>query len=171
MTTQPTPSSAPEAPRYAEELAEELEDLDLESFVAAAAPDRFLDREGSWLDFNARVLDLAGDAAVPLLERIRFTAIFAGNLDEFFMVRVAGLRRRIATGIAVAAPSGLTPREQLDLISHRVHEPVDRHPRVFRDALQPALREEGICLLHYSELSADERARVDDLFESSVYPV
>src|SRR4051794_2908103 len=171
MTTQPTPSSAPEAPRYAEELAEELEDLDLESFAAAAAPDRFLDREGSWLDFNARVLDLAGDAALPLLERIRFAAIFAGNLDEFFMVRVAGLRRRIATGIAVSTPSGLTAREQLELIARRTHELVERHASVYVEELAPALAEQGICLLRYDELSPDERKSVDALFEERVYPV
>src|SRR3954451_17885754 len=143
MTTQPTPSSAPEVPRYAEELAEELEDLDLGSLEEPAAPDRFLDRETSWLDFNARVLDLAADSSVPLLERVRFAAIFAGNLDEFFMVRVAGLRRRIATGIAVAGPGGLTPREQLDVVARRVHDQVDRHARLFRDELGPALLAEG----------------------------
>src|SRR3954467_1564313 len=171
MTTQPTPSSAPEAPRYAEELAEELEDLDLESFVAAAAPDRFLDREGSWLDFNARVLDLAGDAALPLLERIRFAAIFAGNLDEFFMVRVAGLRRRIATGIAVSTPSGLTAREQLELIARRTHELVERHASLYVEELRPALADAGICLLGYDDLEDDELKRVDEMFEQQVYPV
>ena len=79
--------------------------------------DRFLDREISWLQFNERVLQLAADESVPLLERARFLAIFTSNLDEFFMVRVAGLKRRIATGIAVRSPSGLEPREVLDEIS------------------------------------------------------
>src|SRR3954447_11747788 len=171
MTTQPTPSSAPEAPRYAEELAEELEELDLDGFGEAAAPDRFLDREGSWLDFNARVLDLAGDAALPLLERIRFAAIFAGNLDEFFMVRVAGLRRRIATGIAVATPSGLTAREQLELVATRTHELVERHASLYVDELAPSLAEQGICLLRYDELTGDERKWVDEIFQQRVYPV
>ncbi|MBV9293331.1 MAG: RNA degradosome polyphosphate kinase [Frankiales bacterium] len=159
----------PDVPRYAEELAEELEDLGAPG--PGPAPDRFLDREASWLDYSARVLELAEDTSVPLLERVRFAAIFATNLDEFFMVRVAGLRRRIATGIAVTAPSGLSPREQLDLISRRSHEQVERHVRVFRDDLLPRLRDEGICLLHYAELTADEEKRVDELFEERVYPV
>src|SRR3954469_15118838 len=148
MTTQPTPSSAPEAPRYADELAEELEDLDLGAMEEPAAPDRFLDREASWLDFNARVLALAADSSVPLLERIRFTAIFARNLDEFFMVRVAGLRRRLATGIAVTAASGLTPREQLDLVSRRAHDLAEDHARLACETLLPALSAQGICVLH-----------------------
>ena len=169
MTSQAAPSSAPDLPRYAEELAEELEDLD--GHDAPPAPDRFLDREASWLEFNARVLALAEDAAVPLLERVRFTAIFADNLDEFFMVRVAGLRRRVATGIAVTTASGLTNREQLDLISRRVHELVDRHARAFHDSLVPALRDQGICLLRYGELADDERKTVDTMFEDRVYPV
>jgi len=171
MTTQPTPSSAPEAPRYAEELAEELEDLDLGTLEVPAAPDRFLDRETSWLDFNARVLELAADSSVPLLERIRFTAIFAGNLDEFFMVRVAGLRRRIATGIAVSTPSGLTAREQLELVAKRTHELVERHASLYVEELGPSLAEQGICLLHYDELTDDERKWVDEIFEQRVYPV
>src|SRR5438270_227955 len=138
MTSQSGGSSAPDLPRFAEELAEELEDFDLVG-VAAAEPDRFLDREGSWLDFNSRVLELASDGALPLLERVRFAAIFAGNLDEFFMVRVAGLRRRIATGIAVATPSGLSARDQLDLVARRTHELVEQQARLFTEDLSPAL--------------------------------
>src|SRR3954465_10215994 len=172
MTTWSTPG-APDLPRYADELAEELEDLSLvEQPAAEERPsDRFLDREASWLDYSERVLQLASDRDQPLLERVRFAAIFAGNLDEFFMVRVAGLRRRIASGITVPGASGLTPREQLDLIARRVHEQVERHARLFQDELAPALRNEGIFILRYEELSADEVKLVDELFEQRVYPV
>src|SRR5262245_36711527 len=96
------------------------EPFDVEPPYDASAPDldpdRFLDRELSWLNFNTRVLELAEDPGLPLLERVRFLAIFASNLDEFFMVRVAGLKRRIAAGVAVRAASGLVPREVLDRI-------------------------------------------------------
>src|SRR5436305_2402859 len=171
MTTSSTPG-APDLPRYDDELADELEDLTAARRLIEDRPtDRFLDREASWLDYSQRVLELASDPDQPLLERIRFAAIFAGNLDEFFMVRVAGLRRRIETGITVAGASGLTPREQLDLIARRVHEQVDRHARLFRDELAPALRNEGICILHYDELSPDEIKGVDELFEQRVFPV
>jgi len=171
MTTPSTPGT-PDLPRYADELAEELEDLSTARRTVEDRPnDRFLDREASWLDYSERVLELASDQEQPLLERVRFAAIFAGNLDEFFMVRVAGLRRRIASGITVAGASGLTPREQLDLIARRVHEQVGRHAQLFRDELAPALRSEGICLLRYDELSPDEGKVVDELFEQRVYPV
>src|SRR3954471_17970772 len=153
MTTSSTPG-APDLPRYADELAEEIEDLSAARRVVEDRPtDRFLDREASWLDYSERVLELASDREQPLLERVRFAAIFAGNLDEFFMVRVAGLRRRITSGITVAGPSGPTPGEQLDLIARRVHEQVDSHAQLFRDELAPALRSEGICVLRYDELS------------------
>src|SRR3954471_15585556 len=122
----------PEIPSYADELAEDLDEAEAERLAAVRLAetahdhllptDRFLDREASWLDFNARVLALAADPQVPLLERVRYLAIFSNNLDEFFMVRVAGLRRRIATGIAVVAPSGLDPREQMQLIMQRTRE-------------------------------------------------
>src|SRR5881409_2025623 len=171
MTTSSTPG-APDLPRYDDELADELEDLTAARRLIEDRPtDRFLDREASWLDYSERVLELAPDREQPLLERVRFAAIFAGNLDEFFMVRVAGLRRRIETGITVAGASGLTPREQLDLIARRVHEQVDRHARLFREELAPALRDEGICILHYDELSPDEIKGVDELFEQRVFPV
>jgi polyphosphate kinase len=172
MTTNSTPRGAPDVPRYADELAEDLEDLTSAGATDQERPgDRFLDREASWLDYSERVLELASDPDQPLLERIRFAAIFAGNLDEFFMVRVAGLRRRIETGISVPGASGLTPREQLDLIARRVHEQVDRHAQLFRDELAPALRNERICILHYDELSPEEIKGVDELFEQRVYPV
>ena len=172
MTSQPQPASAPDVPRYAEELAEELEELEpLPPRSPQRPDDRFLDRESSWIDYSERVLALATDPDQPLLERVRFAAIFAGNLDEFFMVRVAGLHRLIATGIAVAGPSGLTPREQVDLIARRVHDQVERHARLFRDELAPALRAEGICLLRYDELTPDEVKYVDEMFEQRVYPV
>jgi polyphosphate kinase len=105
--------------------------------------DRFLDRELSWLAFNERVLELARDPQLPLLGRVRFLAIFANNLDEFFMVRVAGLKRRIATGLAVTAASGLEPREVLDAISRRAHELQMEQARVYRDVVEPALADAG----------------------------
>jgi len=111
MMTSSPPAGPPDLPRYADELAEELEELGpADGFDQDRPADRFLDREGSWLDYSERVLELAADRDQPLLERVRFAAIFAGNLDEFFMVRVAGLRRRITSGITVAGASGLTPR-------------------------------------------------------------
>ena len=93
--------------------------------------DRFLNRELSWLDFNARVLELAEDAALPLLERVKFLAIFASNLDEFYMVRIAGLKRRQTTGLTVRSPDGLTIREQLELVTQRTQDLVQRHADVF----------------------------------------
>src|SRR3954451_2317713 len=172
VTSQLPASTAPDVPRYAEELAEALEDLaDSSARLPEAAPERFLDREASWLDFNARVLALAEDPSVPLLERVRFAAIFATNLDEFFMVRVAGLRRRIATGIALTTPSGLSPREQLELVSLRTHDLVERHAENFERNLLPRLTENGIGLLHYEQLTDDERKLTDSLFDERVYPV
>ncbi|MGQ7295154.1 RNA degradosome polyphosphate kinase [Quadrisphaera sp. KR29] len=133
--------------------------------------DRFLDRELSWLAFNERVLELAEDPAVPLLERTRFLAIFASNLDEFFMVRVAGLKRRIAAGLAVTAASGLEPREVLAAISERAHELVERHARAFTEQVRPSLAEEGIRIVAWEELEGSEQDRLHEFFRDSVFPV
>ncbi len=134
-------------------------------------PERFIDRETSWLAFNRRVLELATDPAVPLLERARFVSIFATNLDEFFSVRVAGLKRRMATGLAVRAPSGLRPREQLERIAVIAHELVEEQTRCFVDELLPALTKEGIEILRWSELDTDEQDRLHSMFRERVYPV
>jgi polyphosphate kinase len=168
-----TTSSAPDLPRYADELAEEIEDLRHAAGRAdrPSHPDRFIDRESSWLDFNARVLELAQDTSNPLLERIKFAAIFASNLDEFFMVRVAGLQRRLVTGIGVTTPAGLSPKDQLDLISTRAHDLIDRHTAMFRDELLPALREQNIQIQRYDQLTGDERKQADELFADHVFPV
>src|SRR6185503_8778 len=123
----------------------------------ALAEDRFLDREISWLQFNERVLELAEDDTEPLLERARYLAIFASNLDEFFMVRVAGLKRRIATGLAVRSASGHEPREVLEQISLVAHELMARHARVFEDQIRPALVEEGITIVRWDELNDGEQ--------------
>src|SRR3989454_8494950 len=96
---------------------------------------RYLNRELSWLDFNARVLALAEDESQPLLERAKFLAIFASNLDEFYMVRVAGLKRRNETGLSVRSADGLTPREQLGYISKRNQELVERHALAFEESV------------------------------------
>ncbi len=140
--------------------------------TAPALPEhRFADRELSWLDFNTRVLELAEDHDLPLLERARFYAIFASNLDEYFMVRVAGLRRRMAAGVAVRAASGLLPREVMDAISRRSRELMQRHAQGFRTDLVPALAAEGIDLLRWDDLDDDEQKRLQELFRAEVFPV
>ncbi len=133
--------------------------------------DRFLDREISWLQFNERVLQLAADETVPLLERARFLAIFASNLDEFFMVRVAGLKRRIATGIAVRSASGLEPREVLEQISNVAHELMALHARVYAEQVRPELEEAGVTIVRWDELSDDERERLATVFTNRLFPV
>ena len=133
--------------------------------------ERFLDREASWLQFNQRVLQLAEDEGLPLLERVRFLAIFASNLDEFFMVRVAGLKRRIATGIAVRSASGLEPREVLEEIGVLAHELMERHARVFHDMVRPLLASEGITVVRWDELDEVEQERLHEMFRDQVFPV
>ncbi|RMI35510.1 RNA degradosome polyphosphate kinase [Nocardia stercoris] len=134
-------------------------------------PDRYLNRELSWLDFNARVLALAEDRSEPLLERAKFLAIFASNLDEFYMVRVAGLKRRAETGLSVRSADGLTPSEQLALIAVRTQELAVRHAKVFLDQVNPALRATGIEIISWAELDDDERQRLSGYFQDQVFPV
>lgn len=133
--------------------------------------DRFLERELSWLDFNQRVLELAEDASAPLLERINYAAIFASNLDEFFMVRVASLKRRIATGIAVPSPSGLSPQEVLQEISDRTRILQERHAKLFIEQLTPLMADAKINLVHFSSLSPEEQGKLHDYFTLQIFPV
>jgi polyphosphate kinase len=134
-------------------------------------PDRYLNRELSWLQFNSRVLALAASPTTPLLERAKFLAIFASNLDEFFMVRVAGLHRRIATGLATFSPDGLAPRDQLVQISRRTHELVAEHARIFLEDVLPELVKCGIDILRWEEITHEDRAELHRLFREKVYPV
>ncbi|WP_150238628.1 RNA degradosome polyphosphate kinase [Nocardiopsis quinghaiensis] len=134
-------------------------------------PDRFMDREEGWLRFNERVLELAEDEDVPLLERARFLAIFSSNLDEFFMVRVAGLKRRLATGLSVASSSGHRPRALLERISRFTHELMLRQAACFQDSVAPALRGVGIRVVRWSDLETDEREDLRGYFRRSVYPL
>jgi polyphosphate kinase len=133
--------------------------------------DRYLNRELSWLDFNARVLTLAEDDALPLLERAKFLAIFASNLDEFYMVRVAGLKRRLSTGLSVQGPDGMTPREQLAEISERTTHLMARHAACFTDAIEPVLAEQQVQLLRWVDLDAPDRERLRMYFQNQIFPV
>ncbi|MFC3961210.1 RNA degradosome polyphosphate kinase [Nocardia jiangsuensis] len=133
--------------------------------------DRYLNRELSWLDFNARVLALAEDESLPLLERAKFLAIFASNLDEFYMVRVAGLKRRAETGLLVRSADGRSPSEQLELIAARAREIAQRHAGVFLDSVDPALTEEGIEIICWGDLSVAEAEKLSGYFHDQVFPV
>ncbi len=132
---------------------------------------RFLNRELSWLDFNARVLAEGFDERNPLLERLKFLAIFSSNLDEFYMVRVAGLRRQVSARVDKTPPDGLNATAQLDLIDARVREMLEQARRALHELLLPALAERGVRLLTVDELTTVERAAIDDYFERQVYPV
>jgi polyphosphate kinase len=133
--------------------------------------DRFLDRELSWLAFNRRVLELAEDPTMYLLERVNFLSIFASNLDEFFMVRVAGLKRRLATGLAVKSPSGLSPKEVLTQISEEAHELQLRHAKLFLEVIEPELEKYGINLVRWPELRNDEKLSLQEYFQEQIFPV
>ncbi len=133
---------------------------------------RYLDRELAWLDFNNRVLDLARDAKrIPLLERVKFLAIFSNNLDEFFMVRVAGLKRRIQAGVAVTTITGARPGELHASILERTAELVAEQSRLFQQEIRPQLRAEGIEILTWDELTAAEKDRMRTLFGERIFPV
>jgi polyphosphate kinase len=132
---------------------------------------RYLNRELSWLDFNARVLALAADTSLPLLERAKFLAIFASNLDEFYMVRVAGLKRRDEMGLSVRSADGLTPREQLRRIGEQTQHIASRHARVFLDSVRPGLAEEGIHVVTWADVDDAERDRLSTYFNEQVFPV
>ena len=153
MAKKPTPGTSPSSP---DELPE----------------GRYSDRELSWLAFNERVLDLARDTErIPLLERAKFLAIFSSNLDEFFMVRVAGLKRRIDAGVAVPSVAGMLPRELHDAILARTHDLVSEQSRVFAEEVRPGLVDEGIEILRWAELSDDEKGRMRSLFSERIFPI
>ncbi|GAA4361776.1 RNA degradosome polyphosphate kinase [Paeniglutamicibacter cryotolerans] len=135
------------------------------------AEDRFLDRELSWLHFNSRVLELAEDPDLYLLERVGFLSIFASNLDEFFMVRVAGLKRRIATGLAVPSAAGLSPIDQLELILNEAKDLQRRHAHVFAEQVRPALAAEQILLTRWAELDERAREELHRWFIDQIFPV
>jgi polyphosphate kinase len=133
-------------------------------------PALYFNRELSWLDFNQRVLELAEDPAVPLLERVRFCAIYASNLDEFFMVRVAGLFDQLDAGIDARGPDGLAPSAQIDAIQERVLELDGRLHACFNGTLRPALEEHGIRIVSLQTASEDERREIDTRFHEQVFP-
>ncbi len=131
----------------------------------------YLNRELSWLDFNGRVLALADDARAPVLERVKFLAIFSSNLDEFFQVRVALLKEQQDAKIGGTSPDGLTPSEQLRLISTQVAALLDRQEEIFAKGVVPALAEAGIALSDWESLDEDDRAYLVDIFETRIFPV
>ena len=134
-------------------------------------PDRYLDREDSWLRFSQRVLELAEDPNVPLLERVRFTSIFASGMDEFFGVRIAGRIRRMATGLPVENATGLPAEQILENALDFARRLSARSARCFSDLLVPALASEGIEILRWKELVPDEQAQLERLFRERIYPV
>lgn len=167
------PSKAILRSQIAEHIAE-IDKNDKRELQAGEEPlpnDRFFDRELSWLKFNKRVLELAQDEDLPIIERASFAAIFANNLDEFFMVRVAGLKRRIDTGIAVTAASGLSPRQQLRAISEQAHRLQDEHAHYMIDHILPDLAKEQIVLLSWDKLTAAEQERLSRYYRQQVFPV
>jgi polyphosphate kinase len=133
-------------------------------------PALYFNRELSWLDFNQRVLELAEDPSVPLLERVRFCAIYASNLDEFFMVRVAGLFDQLDAGIDARGPDGLAPSAQIDSIQERVLELDGRLHACFDGTLRPALEEHGIRIVSLETASEQERREIDTRFHEQVFP-
>ena len=167
------PSKAILRSQIAEHIAEnDNNDRRVDQEGEAPLPkDRFFDRELSWRKFNQSVLECAENEDMPLLERANFAAIFASNLDEFFMVRVAGLKRRIDSGIAVPSAAGLSPRQQLRAISETAHRLQDEHAHYTIDTILPELEKERIVLLTWDKLTSSEQERLSRYYRQQVFPV
>ena len=148
--------------------AENAQESDVEA--VPEGPDRYFNRELSWLGFNQRVLEEAWNERHPLLERVRFLSISASNLDEFYMVRVAGLKAQVAMGVTSPSQDGLTPGQQLEAIGARVNTLMSEQQECWR-TLRAALPEAGISVLHEHELTDDERAWLADHFADEIFPV
>jgi polyphosphate kinase len=138
---------------------------------ALDSPELFANREVSWLQFNERVLELAEDERTPLLERVKFLAIYASNLDEFFMVRVAGLHDQVDAGIDARGPDGLSARETLERIAERHVELCKRHSAAWEDGVRPALAAEGIRVMDVADCSGEEMESIDRQFREQIFPV
>ena len=134
-------------------------------------PDLYINRELSWLQFNARVLANAADPELPLYERLKFLAIFSSNLDEFFMVRAAGLQAQLSSGIEELPPDAMTPRQQLEAIGMRAHELLAEQYRIWTDGIRPELRRVGVALVTPAELTAEDRGTLARHFERDIFPV
>src|SRR6187399_214139 len=137
----------------------------------AVASSLFLNRELSWLEFNSRVLHEAEDERTPLLERLKFLSIFSTNLDEFYMVRIAALRRQVAAGVVQTTPDGLTPQAQVEAIDARIREMIERRRHCLHGVLIPQLDAVGVRLVPMEDVTPEERTALDAYFESEVFPV
>ncbi|HAM03657.1 MAG TPA: RNA degradosome polyphosphate kinase [Acidimicrobiaceae bacterium] len=164
---QPSPGSALDAPELRDSTPVETDGVGPEQL----GPERFSNRELSWLEFGARLLELAEDGRLPLLERVKFLAIFSEGLDEFFQVRVAGLKDQVEAGVRARSPDGLRPTEALRAIASRVRQLVERQSRAFVDHILPALSQAGITLCEWASLSSDDRDFLVDVFERQIFPV
>lgn len=137
----------------------------------ALQPHEIIDRELSWLDFNARVLELAEDRSLPLLERVRFLSIFSSNLDDFFMIRVASVKLKIESGATYTNVAGYSPQALLEEIMHRVRGLVERQTFCFNDSIIPSLRENGIEFVHWDQLDEQEQGHLEEIFTNQIFPV
>ncbi len=167
MNTEPTPLPADSQPSSGPSSTP----TPSTSFIDTGDPAQYLNRELSWLEFNARVLAEAGSADVPLFERLKFLGIFFSNLDEFFMVRVAGLQAQILRTITELPPDGLLPHEQLVAISARVHSLVDSAYKLLNAEIIPAMKRAGIVIVRPEELAPIELAALDERFRTDIFPV
>ncbi len=133
--------------------------------------ERLIDRELSWLAFNQRVLELAEDESTPLLERCRFLAIFSSNLDDFYMIRVASLKRKLEAGITKTNTAGFNPRQLMTELSQKTQELIQRQSRCFHESVLPALAGHGIELTKWEALSQSEQDYVNGIFHAKIFPV